>query len=204
VPYNPMQPTYQFGAVYPQLPTVTNAHGSNNSQYPKPATYGSGYGSGYDPLTQSQDYSKAGYVGNTQGQNKGSGANASTGGSTGNDLTAMYGKSHAALGKVNSYDKQGFHSGTPPPFTGALHGNQSTGLAPSGSSYSAQMFIPAMPPHQQHHSTPLIHQPLHQMEVRHQGRRMDSSNTSGQRSQASSQAKSGAKQGYPTSYWNQA
>lgn len=64
---------------------------------------------------------------------------------------------------LQSYDKQGFHSGTPPPFTGALHGNQSTGLAPSGTSYGAQMFIPTMAPHQQHHSTPLIHQPLHQV-----------------------------------------
>ena len=198
---NPIQTAYQFPAVYPQLPTVTNAHGSNNSQYPKPATYGSGYGSGYDPLSQTQDYSKGGYVSNTQGQSKGSGANASTGGSSANDLTAMYGKTHTALGKVNSYDKQGFHSGTPPPFPGALHGNQSTALAPSGTSYNP-MFISPMPP-QQHHSTPLIHQPMHQMEVRQQGRRMDSSST-GQRSQASSQAKSGAKQSYPTSYWNPA
>lgn len=200
-PYNPMQPTYQFPAVYPQLPTVTNAHGSNNSQYPKPATYGSAYGSGYDPLTQTQDYSKGPYASNSQGQNKGSGANASTGGSSGSDLTAMYGKSHTALGKVNSYDKQGFHSGTPPPFTGTLHGNQSTGLAPSGTSYNP-MFISTLPP-QQHHSTPLIHQQIHQMEVRQQGRRMDSS-SSGQRSQASSQSKSGGKQSYPASYWNQA
>lgn len=198
-PYNAIQPTYQF-PVYPQLPTVTNAHGSNNSQYPKQAAYGSGYGSGYDPLTQSQDYSKGGYVSNTQSQSKGSGANASTGGSSANDLTAMYGKSHTALGKVNSYDKQGFHSGTPPPFPGALHGNQSTAL-PSGTNFNP-MYISTMPP-QQHHSTPLIHQPIHQMEVRQQGRRMDSSST-GQRSQASSQAKSGAKQTYPASYWNQA
>lgn len=85
-----------------QLPQATNAHGSSNSsQYPKPATYGSGYGSGYETLSQSQDYSKSAYVGNTQGQNKGTGANASSVGSAGNDLTAMYGKSHAALGKVN-------------------------------------------------------------------------------------------------------
>ncbi|KAF5282550.1 hypothetical protein FQA39_LY04957 [Lamprigera yunnana] len=187
--YSPMQPTYQFPAMYPQLSAVTNAHGSNNTQYPKPATYGSGYGSGYDPLTQTQDYSKGGYVSNTQGQSKASGANASTGVSTGNDLTAMYGKSHAALGKVNSYDKQGFHSGTPPPFTGALHGNQNTGLAPSGTNYNP-MFISPLPPQ---HSTPLMHQQIHQ-----------DSNSSGQRSQASSQAKSGAKQSYPASYWNQA
>lgn len=82
------------------MPAVTNAHGSSNStQYPKPATYGSGYGS-YDTLSQTQDYNKTGYVGNNQGQ-KGGGVNASSTGSSGNDLSAMYGKSHAALGKVN-------------------------------------------------------------------------------------------------------
>ncbi|XP_018321438.1 protein lingerer isoform X2 [Agrilus planipennis] len=202
--YNPMQPTYQFGAVYPQLPTVTNAHGSNStSQYPKPATYASGYGSGYDALSQSQEYGKGGYMSNTQGQNKGAAANSSSTGSTGNDLTAVYGKSHTALGKVNSYEKQGFHSGTPPPFTGPLHGSQNAGLAPSGTGYGPQMYIPTIAPHQQHHSTQLMHQPLHQIEVRHQNRRMESSNSSGQRSQAANQGKSGNKQ-YPTSYWNQA
>lgn len=83
------------------MPTATNAHGTTNStQYPKPATYGSGYGSGYDALSQSQDY-KGGYVGNTQGQSKATGGNASSTGTAGNDLSAMYGKSHAALGKVN-------------------------------------------------------------------------------------------------------
>ncbi|KRT80401.1 hypothetical protein AMK59_6635 [Oryctes borbonicus] len=200
-PYNPMQ-SYQFGAVYSQIPTATNAHGANSStQYPKPSTYGSGYGSGYDALSQTQDYSKGGYVGNTQGQTKGTGANASSTGTTGNDLSAMYGKSHTAIGKVNSYEKQGFHSGTPPPFSGALHGSQNAGLAPSGSGYGPQMYIPTMPPHQQHHSTQMM--PLHQMDVRHQGRRMDSGNTSGQRSQSSNQTKSGAKQ-YPNAYWNQA
>ncbi|KAK9693347.1 Ubiquitin-associated protein 2 [Popillia japonica] len=190
-PYNPMQ-SYQFGAVYSQIPTATNAHGASNStQYPKPSTYGSGYGSGYDALGQSQDYSKGGYVGNTQGQTKGTGANASSTGTTGNDLSAMYGKSHTAIGKVNSYEKQGFHSGTPPPFSGALHGSQNAGLAPSGSGYGPQMYIPTMPPHQQHHSTQMM--PLHQ----------DSGNTSGQRSQSTNQTKSGAKQ-YPNTYWNQA
>lgn len=85
-----------------QIPAVTNAHGStNSSQYQKAATYSSGYGSGYDPLTQTQDYGKGGYVGSTQGQNKSSGSSASSAPSTGNDLTAMYSKSHAALSKVN-------------------------------------------------------------------------------------------------------
>lgn len=64
-----------------------------------------------------------------------------------------------------SYEKQGFHSGTPPPFTGTVHGSQNAGLAPSGTGYAPQMFIQTMAPHQQHHShsTPLMHQPLHQV-----------------------------------------
>lgn len=173
--------------VLQQLPAATNAHGSSNStQYPKPANYGSGYGSGYDALSQTQEYGKGAYVGNTQGQNKSAGVNASTTGPTGNDLATMYGKSHTALGKVNvrqiilpimsigicfersftlqSYEKQGFHSGTPPPFTGTLHSSQNAGLAPSGTGYG--VFVPTMPPHQQHHSTPLMHQPLHQVKLR--------------------------------------
>ncbi|CAH1999781.1 unnamed protein product [Acanthoscelides obtectus] len=118
----------------------------------------------------------------------------------------MYAKPHTALGKVNSYEKQGFHSGTPPPFTGALHGGQNAaaGLAPSGAGYAPQVYIPTIAPHQQHHSTHLMPQPLHQMDVRHQGRRMDSNTTGGQRGQASNQAKAGSKQPYQTSYWNQA
>lgn len=182
-----------FNAVpnYPfyQLPTATNAHGTNSSsQYAKPGAYSSGYG--YDTLNQTQDYGKGTYVTNTQGQK--SGGTASSTGSSGNDLTTMYGKSHTALGKVNSYDKQAFHSGTPPPFTGTLHGSQSAGLAPSGTGYPPQVYIPSMAPHQQHHSTQLMHQPLHQ----------DSGNNSGQRSQASNQSKTGGKQ-FPGSYWNQ-
>lgn len=201
--FNTIAPNYQFGTMYTQLPAATNAHGSNNSsQYPKPATYGSGYGS-YDALNQSQDYTKGAYVSNAQAQ-KASGGNASSAGSTGNDLSAMYAKSHTALGKVNSYEKQGFHSGTPPPFTGALHGSQNAGLAPSGTGYAPQVYIPTMAPHQQHHTTHLMQQPLHQMDVRHQNRRMDSGSAGGQRSQATNQAKTGPKQPYQTSYWNQA
>ncbi|XP_044740287.1 protein lingerer isoform X2 [Chrysoperla carnea] len=183
---------YQYGtpAIYSQMPTATNAHGSTTSQYPKPGSYGSGYNSAYDALSQSQDYNKSAYVGGpNQSQNKA--GVAVTTGSSATDLTSMYGKSHVALGKVNSYDKQGFHSGTPPPFN--LAGSQSAGLAPSGQ-YTPHLFIPTMAPHQTHHSTTLMHQPLHQ----------DTANSSGQRSQTSSQAKPGSKQAYQTSYWNQA
>ncbi|KAK9875299.1 hypothetical protein WA026_007697 [Henosepilachna vigintioctopunctata] len=177
-------PNYPFY----QLPAATNAHGTTSSSQYKPGGYSSGYGT-YDALNQTQqEYSKGTYVGNAQGQ-KGTGGAASTTGSTGNDLP-IYGKSHNALGKVNSYEKQGFHSGTPPPFTGTLHGSQSAGLAPSGTGYVPPVYIPAMAP--QHHSTQLMHQPLHQ----------ESGNNSGQRSQSSNQAKVSGKQ-YPGSYWNQ-
>lgn len=57
---------------------------------------------------------------------------------------------------MQSYEKQGFHSGTPPPFTGAL--SQSAGLAPSGAGYAPQVYIPTLP-----HSTMAMHQPLHQV-----------------------------------------
>ncbi|XP_076259939.1 ubiquitin-associated protein-like lingerer isoform X16 [Rhynchophorus ferrugineus] len=213
-PFNPIPaaPNYaQFGPMYTQLPAVTNAHGSSTtSQYgPKPATYGSASYGAYEALGQStQDYAKGGYAVGTaaaaaavaQQAQKAQG-NSTTGGSGANDLNAMYSKPHAAIGKVNSYEKQSFHSGTPPPFTGALHSNQNAGLAPSGTGYAPPVYIPAMAP--QHHSTMAMHQPLHQMDVRHQGRRVDSGNSAGQRSQGSNQAKTSSKQPYGTSYWNQ-
>jgi hypothetical protein len=86
------------------MPPATNAHGSTSTtQYPKPGSYGSGYGSGYDGLAQNQDYGKTGYVSSNQSQSKaGVGANAGTTGSSATDLSAtMYGKSHVTLGKVN-------------------------------------------------------------------------------------------------------
>ncbi|XP_046403980.1 protein lingerer isoform X6 [Ischnura elegans] len=196
--------SFQYGtpAIYP-MPTATNAHGAtNNTQYPKPASYGSAYGSGYDGISQNQEYGKTGYVSGNQSQSKGGvGGNSGTAGSSASDLGAtMYGKSHVALGKVNSYDKQGFHSGTPPPFN--MPGTQTTPMgAPSGA-YPPHLFIPTMAPHQQHHSTTLMHQPLHTMEMRNPGRRSESGSTSGQRSQSSNQPnKSGGKQGYSGSYW---
>lgn len=73
-------------------------------------------------------------------------------------IVFIYSKNH-----FQSYEKQGFHSGTPPPFTGTLHGSQNAGLAPSGTGYAPPVYIPAIAPHQQHHSTQLMHQPLHQV-----------------------------------------
>lgn len=197
---------YQYGtptAMYPQVAPATNAHGNSNStQYPKPGSYGSSYGSGYDGLSATQDYSKGsgGYTGGHSGAQTGSKAGVGTNApSTGSSTTDIFNKAHVALSKVNSYDK-GFHSGTPPPFN--LAGNQNTGMAPSGA-FPTQLYIP--PPMPQHHSTTLMQHPgVHQqMDMRNTSRRSESGNNSGQRSQSSAQSnKPGSKQVYPQqNYW---
>ncbi|XP_026465399.1 protein lingerer isoform X2 [Ctenocephalides felis] len=214
--------SYQYGTptLYPQMATTANAHGSTtNSGYPKPSY--SGYNAGYESLSQSQDYTKpsgsygpGGSVSGTTvvpqvsgksntttsgsvGPNS-QGANVQTGANNTDIASAMYNKTHTALNKVNSYEKQTFHSGTPPPFN-------MPGSGSSGTTYGApHLFIPTMAPHQQaHHNTQMLHQPLHQIyggtsQVSHR----DSGNGSGQRTQSSSQQKSSGKQGYSQSpYW---
>lgn len=197
---------YQYGtptAMYPQVAPATNAHGNSNStQYPKPGSYGSSYGSGYEGLSASQDYNKSGggYAGGHSGaqtaSKSGVGTNAP---STGSSATDIYNKTHVALSKVNSYDK-GFHSGTPPPFS--LAGNQNTGMAPSGA-FPTPLYIPPPMPQQHHHSTTLMQHPVHQqMDMRNTSRRSESGNNSGQRSQSSTQSnKPGSKQVYSQNYW---
>ncbi|KAL0279065.1 UNVERIFIED_CONTAM: hypothetical protein PYX00_000700 [Menopon gallinae] len=99
-----MPGSFQYGtpALYP-IP-ATNAHGSTaTSQYAKPGSYASTYGSGYEGLSQTQDYQKSAYVSTNQTQSKtGVGVTTGSSGSSTSDLSAsMYGKTHTALGKVN-------------------------------------------------------------------------------------------------------
>ncbi|XP_065351346.1 protein lingerer isoform X4 [Cloeon dipterum] len=195
--------SFQYSAPLYPLPTpATNTHAATNStQYAKPAGY-TGFGTSYDSLAGqgAADYSKSssGYVNaSSQGGQSGKGSVVGSGGTTGSatgsasDITsAMYGKPHPALGKVNSYDKQSY-SAAPQPFS--LPASQ-TGQIGAGATQYAPLFIPAMP--QQ------MHQQLHQMEYRNQGRRSDSGTGSGQRSQTSSQQNKTSKQGYNT-FWTQ-
>ncbi|XP_055387116.1 protein lingerer isoform X2 [Condylostylus longicornis] len=181
-------------AIYPQQ--IPTANATSGGQFPKPS-YNSGYGSAnYDALTQaaSQDaYTKGAYPGSgvsqqTKSQNV---SNPAPTGS-GTDITSsIYGKSHVALNKVNSYEKQNFHSATPPPFS--LTGTQTAG-ATSAQPYG--MYIQPLAPHNMN-----MHQPIHQMDGRiHNSSRRDS-NSTGQRQQTSTQSKSATKQGYSPSYW---
>ncbi|XP_033246233.1 protein lingerer isoform X9 [Drosophila miranda] len=191
---NVMPGGFQYGtpAIYPQqIPTANTASGG---QFPKPS-YSAGYGStNYDTLSQTtQDYSKGGYSTSVNQQTKTQTVSNQPQAGTASDLTSsMYGKGHVALNKVNSYDKQSFHSGTPPPFNMA---NTQTAGGTSAQPYGMYLPMPAAG----HHN--MIHQPIHQMDGRiHSSSRRDS-NSAGQRQQSSSQSKSAGKQGYSPSYW---
>ncbi|XP_075215484.1 uncharacterized protein LOC142321353 [Lycorma delicatula] len=203
---------FQYGPpMYtPVAPTATaSGHGNSTSaQYAKgPGGYSSGgYGSGYE-TGSAADYTAVkvgtggtGYTASPAQNKTGTSVGTPTGTNPSTTSDLMYNKSHGTLGKVNSYEKQGFHSGTPPPFN--MTGSQNTGIAPT-SVYPPQLIFSGMP-HQQHHSTTMMHQqPMHQIEMRNQGRRTDGGTGSGARSQTSTQQnKSGAKQNYSPSYWN--
>ncbi|XP_058837146.1 protein lingerer isoform X5 [Topomyia yanbarensis] len=184
---NVMPTGFQYGtpAIYPQQ-MATNA--TSGGQFQKPA-YNSGYGtSGYDTLSQTgQDYNKNAYPTSGVGQqSKGQTvSNPQSAGGSGSDIApSMYGKSHVALNKVNSYENKSFHSGTPPPYN--IAGTQTAG-ATSGQPYGQHLYIPTIPTH--HNIN--MHQAMHQ-----------DSNSSGQRPQSNSQGKTATKQGYsPSTYW---
>ncbi|KAL5288247.1 UBAP2 family protein [Megaselia abdita] len=182
-------------AIYPQQ--MQTANPTSAGQFPKPS-YNSGYGSAtsYDSLSQaSQDYSKGGYAGTGVNQQpKSQTVSNNPQGGTGSDIaSSMYNKAHVALNKVNSYDKQAFHSATPPPF------NMSSTQASGTGSTQYGMYIQPMPAAAHHNMN--MHQQIHQMDNRIYNQSRRDSNSTGQRQQSSSQSKTGTKQGYSPSYW---
>ncbi|XP_071537283.1 uncharacterized protein lig isoform X1 [Panulirus ornatus] len=175
-------PQYGAPAAIIQIPPVTNTHtGTNTNQFPAAPKLQYGTGNYYDNLSQTQDF-KAGYGSATQNQNKGGGATTGAATNSGTDLGGY--KNH--LSKVGrSYDKQGFHTGTPPPFNLA-----GSGTNPMTANAYTPMFIPTMPA-AQHHS-PLMHHQLHQ----------DGGSSGGQRAGSTGgQNKGGSKPSYGGSYW---
>ncbi|XP_075170077.1 ubiquitin-associated protein-like lingerer isoform X7 [Haematobia irritans] len=190
---NVMPGSFQYGtpAIYPQIPAANTASGG---QFPKPS-YNTGYGStNYDALSQaSQDYTNKTYPSSVNQPTKSQNVTNPPQAGTASDITSsMYGKGHVALNKVNSYEKQNFHSGTPPPFNMA---NTQTAGGTSAQPYG--MYLPTMPAAGHH----MIHPQIHQMDGRiHNSSRRDS-NSTGQRQPTSSQSKSATKQGYSPSYW---
>lgn len=125
----------------------------------------SGYGqhtfsSGYEELTAGPagvDYTK-GYNSNSQAQVKSAAAGPGKGVSVTSSNSGVPDISGSVYNKTQSFDKQGFHAGTPPPFSlpSALGGPGplNPGAAPGG--YAPAPFLHILP-HQQPHSQLLHH-----------------------------------------------
>uniref|UniRef100_A0A8C7C857 Ubiquitin-associated protein 2 n=1 Tax=Oncorhynchus kisutch TaxID=8019 RepID=A0A8C7C857_ONCKI len=157
--------------------------GNPSSQYHQQhqPSYGQhAYGTAFDDLSQGHagEYSKGGYGGSAQSQAKsaGSGPGKAPGLSSSGSSGGVPDIGASMYSKTQSFDKQGFHAGTPPPFSlpSALGG---TGpLNPGGApGYAPPPFLHILPAHQQPHSQ-LLHHHLTQ----------DGQGGPGQRNQSSS------------------
>uniref|UniRef100_A0A8C3Y754 UBA domain-containing protein n=1 Tax=Catharus ustulatus TaxID=91951 RepID=A0A8C3Y754_CATUS len=191
---------FQYGPTMFVPPASAKQHGVNLSTTSTPFQQGSaygqhGYGAGYDDLTQGTaagDYSKGGYSASSQAQNKSAGTGTGKGVSVTSSNTGVPDISGSVYNKTQTFDKQGFHAGTPPSFSlpSALG---STGLNPGAApGYAPAPFLHILPAHQQPHSQ-MLHHHLQQ----------DGQGGSGQRNQPSTmQQKSQATKTYGTSpYW---
>ncbi|XP_050842284.1 ubiquitin-associated protein 2-like isoform X7 [Serinus canaria] len=191
---------FQYGPTMFVPPASAKQHGVNLNTTSTPFQQGSGYGqhgygAGYDDLTQGTaagDYSKGGYSGSSQAQNKSAGTGPGKGVSVTSSNTGVPDISGSVYNKTQTFDKQGFHAGTPPSFSlpSALG---STGLNPGAApGYAPAPFLHILPAHQQPHSQ-MLHHHLQQ----------DGQGGSGQRNQPSTmQQKSQATKTYGTSpYW---
>ncbi|XP_045558945.1 ubiquitin-associated protein 2 isoform X5 [Salmo salar] len=155
------------------------------------------YGTAFDDLSQGHagEYSKGGYGGSAQSQAKsaGSGPGKAPGLSGSGSSGGVPEMGASMYSKTQAFDKQGFHTGTPPPFSlpSALGG---TGpLNPGGApGYAPAPFLHILPAHQQPHSQ-MLHHHLAQ----------DGQGGPGQRNQSSSmqQKSQGNKSSYGSPYW---
>ncbi|XP_069780258.1 ubiquitin-associated protein 2a isoform X2 [Narcine bancroftii] len=157
--------TFQYGpALF--VPPASAKHSMNmnttSAPFQQASSYGQhGYGTGYDELNQGTgggDYSKGAYSGSTQAQTKSSTAGPGKGISV-NSTNIGVPDITGSVYKTQSFDKHGFHAGTPPPFTlpsplGGT-GTLNPSMAPGG---YAPPFLHLVSAHQQAHSQMLHHQ----------------------------------------------
>ncbi|XP_066502239.1 ubiquitin-associated protein 2a isoform X2 [Hoplias malabaricus] len=169
LPYYPGVPgvpsAFQYGPTMFMPPASAKQHGMGLSNPSTPFQQPSGYGqhtfsSGYDDLTQGPagaEYSK-GYSNSSQTQAKSAASGPGKGVSVTSSNSGVPDISGTVYNKTQSFDKQGFHAGTPPPFNlpSALGG---TGpLTPGGApGYAPAPFLHILPAHQQPHSQLLHH-----------------------------------------------
>ncbi|CAL1527721.1 unnamed protein product [Lymnaea stagnalis] len=179
----------QYPTVFP-IPPVTNAaaHAGTTptSQFQK--TYASHVYTtkGYDELNQAQDFSKTGY-----------GSSSSTGKSTGTSMSTRAGTSEITPNAYNkthtqAFDKQGFHGGTPPPFSLPLATATQAGPMGAPTTPYGAPFLPVMAAHQAH--SQMMHHPIQQD---------TNSSTSRGLNQQGNQTKAGGAKSYGApQYWN--
>ncbi|XP_068167088.1 ubiquitin-associated protein 2-like isoform X2 [Antennarius striatus] len=193
---------FQYGTVFvppasAKQPAMGLANPSSQYHQQHQPSYGQhAYGAAFDDLSQAHgEYSKGGYGGSAQSQAKSAGSGPGKApGLSGSGTSGVPDMGGSIYSKTQSFDKQGFHTGTPPPFSlpSALGG---TGpLNPGGApGYAPAPFLHILPPHQQPHSQ-LLHHHLTQ----------DAQGGPGQRSQSNSmqQKTQGNKSSYGSSpYW---
>ncbi|XP_061527785.1 LOW QUALITY PROTEIN: ubiquitin-associated protein 2-like [Phycodurus eques] len=180
-------------------PTMGLANPSNQYHQQHQPTYGQhAYSTAFDDLSQAHagEYSKGGYGGSAQSQvakSAGSGPGKAPGMSGSGSSGGVPDMSASIYSKTQSFDKQGFHTGTPPPFSlpSALAG--AGPMNPGAPGYAPAPFLHILPPHQQPHSQ-LLHHHLTQ----------ETQGGPGQRGQSSSmqQKTQGSKSSYGSSpYW---
>ncbi|XP_036892084.1 ubiquitin-associated protein 2 isoform X1 [Sturnira hondurensis] len=201
--YTGVPSAFQYGPTMFVPPPSAKQHGVNLSTPTTPFQQASGYGqhsygTGYDDLTQGTaagDYTKGGYGGSSQAQNKSAGSGSGKGVSVSSSTTGLPDMTGSVYKTTQTFDKQGFHAGTPPPFSLPSALGSTGPLAPGAApGYAPPPFLHILPAHQQPHSQLLHHHHLPQ----------DAQSGSGQRSQPSSlQPKSQAsKPAYGNSpYW---
>ncbi|XP_058998375.1 ubiquitin-associated protein 2 isoform X6 [Mustela lutreola] len=182
--YTGVPSAFQYGPTMFVPPASAKQHGVNLSTPTTPFQQAGGYGqhsysTGYDDLTQGTaagDYTKGGYGGSSQAQNKSAGSGPGKGVSVSSSTTGLPDMTGSVYKTTQTFDKQGFHAGTPPPFSlpSALGstGPLAAGAAPG---YAPPPFLHILPAHQQPHSQ-LLHHHLPQ----------DAQSGAGQRSQPSS------------------
>ncbi|XP_059780576.1 ubiquitin-associated protein 2 isoform X5 [Balaenoptera ricei] len=196
--YTGVPSAFQYGPTVFVPPASAKQHGVSLSSPNTPFQQASGYGqhsysAGYDDVSQGAaagDYTKGGCGGSSQAQSKSAGSGPGKGVSASSSAPGLPDVTGSVYSKTQTFDRQGFHAGTPPPFSlpSALGSP-----GPLGPGYAPSPLVHVLPAHQQPHSQ-LLHHHLPQ----------DAQSGSGQRSQPSSlQPKSQAsKPAYGNSpYW---
>ncbi|KAK1880960.1 Ubiquitin-associated protein 2-like [Dissostichus eleginoides] len=201
--------TFQYGpAVFPVAPTSSKQHGVNvgvnasAAPFQQASGYGShGYSTGYEDVGQasgSGDFCKGGYgtaaAASAQNKPASSVSGPGVGVSVTSSNTGVPDISGSVYTKTQSFDKQGFHAGTPAASFSLPSALGSGGPInpPAATAYAPAPFMHILAPHQQPHSQ-ILHHHLQQ----------DGQSGTGQRSQnASLQQKSQInKSAYNTYNW---